>query len=310
MNKVNGIPSWIQASSCIQRSISAGAPIVALESSLITNGLPKPVNLEVALQIQTKIKASGVEPATVAVMEGQVRLGLSTKELERLALADDVEKISRRDFGPAIAKKWTGGTTVAGTMIVASAAGIRIFATGGIGGVHRGDAGDVSTDLTELAKTPMAVVCSGAKAILDLPKTLEWLETVGVPVIGWQTDEFPAFLVRNSGLPVSSSADSLVELVEILQKHWEVGGMGALICIPCPEEAAVDPNLFETAYQQAENDARQANISGKALTPFLLNRLSELTNGTTLHANLALLLENAFISAQIARAMQESPSGS
>jgi len=304
MNNANGIPSWIQASSCIQRAISTGTPIVALESSLITNGLPKPVNLEVALQIQAKIKANGVEPATVAVMEGQVRLGLSTEELEQLALADDAEKISRRDFGPARAKNWTGGTTVAGTMLVASAAGIRLFATGGIGGVHRGDTGDVSTDLTELAKTPMAVVCSGAKAILNLPKTLEWLETVGVPVIGWQTDEFPAFLVRSSGLPVSIRADSVVELVEILQKHWEVGGMGALICIPCPEEAAVDSIIFEAAYEQAENDALKANISGKALTPFLLNRLSELTNGTTLHANLALLLENAFISAQIAKAMK------
>ena len=304
MNNANGIPSWIQASSCIQRAISTGTPIVALESSLITNGLPKPVNLEVALQIQAKIKANGVEPATVAVMEGQVRLGLSTEELEQLALADHAEKISRRDFGPARAKNWTGGTTVAGTMLVASAAGIRLFATGGIGGVHRGDTGDVSTDLTELAKTPMAVVCSGAKAILNLPKTLEWLETVGVPVIGWQTDEFPAFLVRSSGLPVSIRADSVVELVEILQKHWEVGGMGALICIPCPEEASVDSIIFEAAYEQAENDALKANISGKALTPFLLNRLSELTNGTTLHANLALLLENAFISAQIAKAMK------
>jgi pseudouridine-5'-phosphate glycosidase len=303
MNKVKEIPSWIQASSYIQRAISMGTPVVALESSLITQGLPKPVNLEVALQMQAKIKAAGVEPATVAVMEGQIRLGLSTEELEQLALADDVHKISRRDFGPAVAKKWTGGTTVAGTMLVASAAGIRLFATGGIGGVHRGEAGDVSTDLTELAKTPMAVVCSGAKAILDLPKTLEWLETVGVPVIGWQTDEFPAFLVRTSGLPVSVCANSITEVVEILHNHWEVGGMGALICIPCPEEAAVDPLIFESANEQAQSEAIQANISGNALTPFLLNRISQLTNSATLHANIALLLENAVVTSQIAKAL-------
>ncbi len=303
MNKLNEIPSWIQASSCIQRAISSGTPIVALESSLITTGLPKPVNLEIALQMQAKIKAAGVEPATVALMNGQVRLGLSTEELEELALADDVHKISRRDIGPAMVKKWTGGTTVAGTMLVAGAVGIRLFATGGIGGVHRGDTGDVSTDLTELAKTPMAVACSGAKAILDLPKTLEWLETVGVPVIGWQTDEFPAFLVRNSGLPVSIGVESVAEIVEILHKHWEIGGVGALICIPCPEDAAVDPKVFDAALEQADHDAVQANVSGKTLTPFLLNRLSELTNGSTLHANLALLLENAIVTSQIAKAL-------
>jgi pseudouridine-5'-phosphate glycosidase len=303
MKKMIEIPSWIQASSYIQRAISSGNPVVALESSLITQGLPKPVNLEIALQMQAKIKAVGVEPATVAVINGQVRLGLTTEELEQLAFADDVQKISRRDFAPAMVNKWTGGTTVAGTMLVAHAAGIRLFATGGIGGVHRGNTNDVSTDLPELAQTPMAVACSGAKAILDLPKTLEWLETFGVPVIGWQTDEFPAFLFRNSGLPVSIRADNVVETAEILHKHWEVGGKGALICIPCPEEAAVDPDIFENALEQAENEAERARISGKALTPFLLNRLAELTNGATLHANLALLLENALVTAQIAKAL-------
>jgi pseudouridine-5'-phosphate glycosidase len=297
------LPSWIQASPSIQHAMSSGTPIVALESSLITNGFPKPVNLEVALQMEAKIKAAGVEPATIALMDGKVRLGLTSEELEILALYENAYKISRRDFGPAMAKKWTGGTTVAGTMMVASAAGIRLFATGGIGGVHRGETGDVSTDLTELAKTPMAVVCSGAKAILDLSKTLEWLETVGVPVIGWQTDEFAAFLVHSSHLPVSIRADSVVEIVDILHSHWEVGGVGALICIPCPEEAAVDPTIFETAREQAEKEAAKASNSGKALTPFMLNRLSELTNGATLHANVALLMENVFIASQIAKAL-------
>lgn len=303
MNRVTEIPSWIVASSCIQRAIKSDTPIVALESSLITNGLPKPVNLEVALQMQAKIKSEGVEPATVALVNGQVRIGLSTEELEDLALATEAHKVGRRDFGPARARRWTGGTTVAGTMLVASTIGIRLFATGGIGGVHRGDTGDVSTDLTELAKTPMAVICSGAKAILDLPKTLEWLETIGVPVIGWQTDELPAFLVRSSGLPVSIRVDTVGEIAEILHYHWETGGAGALICIPCPEEAAVDPENFEAAYEQAESEVTKMGISSKDLTPFLLNRLSEITNGATLHANLALLLENAFISTQIAKAL-------
>jgi pseudouridine-5'-phosphate glycosidase len=295
MDKKTELPAWIQASPCIQRAIGSDTPIVALESSLITQGLPKPVNLEIALQMQAKIKAEGVEPATVAVMNGQIRLGLSTEELEELALAEDVHKISRRDFGPALMKRWTGGTTVAGTMLVAHAAGIRLFATGGIGGVHRGDRGDISTDLTELAKTPVAVVCSGAKAILDLPKTLEWLETAGVPVLGWQTDEFPAFLVHSSGMPVSARVDTVAEVAEIVQKHWEIGGVGILICIPCPEDAAVESTIFETALQQAEEEAIKAGISGQGITPYLLNRLSELTDGATLHANLALLLENALI---------------
>jgi pseudouridine-5'-phosphate glycosidase len=303
MKKMTEIPSWIQASPRIRHAISSGDPIVALESSLIAQGLPKPVNLEIALQLQAKIKAAGVEPATVALINGEVRLGLSSEELEQLALADDVHKISRRDFGPAIAKKWTGGTTVAGTMLVACAAGIRLFATGGIGGVHRGNTSDVSTDLTELARTPIAVVCSGAKSILDLPKTLERLETYGVPVIGWRTDEFPAFLVRSSDLPVSIRAESEVDVVEILYRHWEVGGKGALICLPCPEDAAIDPKVFNPALEQAEDEAGQKKISGKALTPFLLHRLSELTNGATLHANLALILENALVTAQIAKAL-------
>jgi len=303
MNKVPEIPSWIQVLPCVERALKEGSPVVALESSLITNGLPKPVNLEIALQMQARIKTIDVEPATVAIRNGQVQLGLSTEELEDLALATDVHKISRRDIGPAIANRWTGGRTVAGTMIIAEATGIGIFATGGIGGVHRWKCGDISTDLTELAKTPVAVVCSGAKSILDLPRTLEWLETVGVPVIGWQTDEFPAFFSRTSDLRVSVRVDTVKEIAEILHRHWEIGGAGALICVPCPEDAAVDSETVETAIEHANEKAEKLKISGKDLTPFLLNYLSEITDGATLRANLALLLENVYVAAQIAKAM-------
>jgi pseudouridine-5'-phosphate glycosidase len=270
---------------------------------LITNGLPKPVNLEISLQMRAKIKTNDVEHATIALRNGQVHAGLTTDELEDLALATEVHKISRRDLGAAIANRWTGGTTVAGTMIVADALGIRIFATGGIGGVHRGLNNDVSTDLTELAKTSVAVVCSGAKSLLDLPRTLEMLETMGVPVIGWQTEEFPSFFSRTSNLPVSVRADSVNEVVEILHRHWEIGGAGALICVPCPEEAAVGSGIVETAIDQATEEADRLEISGQELTPFLLNKLAEFTDGATLRANLALLLENTYIAAQIAKAM-------
>jgi pseudouridine-5'-phosphate glycosidase len=276
---------------------------VALESSLITNGLPKPVNLEIALQMRAKIKSIDVEHATIAVQDGQVHAGLTTEKLEALALATEVHKISRRDIGPAIANRWTGGTTVAGTMIVADALGVRIFATGGIGGVHRGSKNDISTDLTELAKTRVAVVCSGAKSLLDLPKTLEMLETVGVPVIGWQTDDFPAFFSRTANLPVSVRADTVSEVAEILHRHWEIGGAGALICVPCPEEAAVEAEIVEAAIEQASEEAEKLKITGQELTPFLLNNLAEYTDGATLRANLALLLENSFVAAQIAKAM-------
>ena len=303
MNKVLTTPTWIETLPCVERAIRDGSPIVALESSLITHGLPKPVNLEIALQTRAKIKSMDVEHATVAVRKGHVHCGLTTEELEDLAIATDTHKISRRDLGPAIANRWTGGTTVAGTMIVADAVGIRMFATGGIGGVHRGTRGDVSPDLPELAKTPVAVVCSGAKSLLDLPRTLEWLETGGVPVIGWQTDTFPAFFSRTSNLPVSLQVDTVKEVAEILHRHWEIGGAGALICVPCPEDAAVESEIVEAALERAREEAEKSEISGQDLTPFLLSRLSEFTDGATLRANLALLLENAYIAAQISKAM-------
>jgi pseudouridine-5'-phosphate glycosidase len=299
------VPTWIRVSPSVHHALESNIPIVVLESALITHGLPKPVNLDVVLQMDAKIKSLDVEPAVVAVLGGQVCLGLSLKELEQLALATDVHKISRRDMGLTRAKLYGGGTTVAATMMVAHAAGLRVFSTGGIGGVHHGDTGDVSADLPELARAPIVVACSGAKAILDLPRTLESLETLGVPVIGWQTNEFPAFFATSSGLPLDIRADTASEVAEILQAHWEVGGKGVLLCIPCPEDAAVDQETFQTALEQAASELKLSDIHGKDVTPFLLKRISELTNGATLHANIDLLLQNASVAAQVSKALQQ-----
>lgn len=297
-----GIPGWLEVHPDVATALVNSKPVVVLESTVITHGLPRPVNLDLARRMQTEVLSAGVQPATVAVLDGQIRLGLSPEELEELALREKVVKISRRDLSAAIALGWSGGTTVAATMYVAHAAGIQIFATGGIGGVHRGNNGDISADLEELARTPVAVVCAGAKAILDLPRTLEWLETAGVPVIGWRTDEFPAFFSTTSGLPVSVRADSAAEAVSILRSHWKLGfDTGALICVPCPEDAAVPSNDVESALSEALEEAEVEGITGKATTPFLLNRLSQLTDGATLHANLALLRRNARIAAEIAQ---------
>jgi pseudouridine-5'-phosphate glycosidase len=303
------VPPWIRISPSVRHALEGDIPIVVLESALITHGLPRPVNLDLVLQMDAKIKSLDVEPAVVAFLQGQACLGLTLQELELLALASDVYKISRRDIGLARAKCFSGGTTVAATMRIAHASGLRVFATGGIGGVHRGDTGDISADLPDLAKVPIAVICSGAKAILDLPRTLELLETLAVPAIGWQIDEFPAFFSRSSGLPLDVRADSAAEVAEILHAHWETGGKGVLICIPCPQEAAMDRKTFESALKQAENEMHESDIHGKDITPFLLKRISELTNGESLHANLALLLQNASIAAQISKALHQLKSG-
>ncbi|NIM94297.1 MAG: pseudouridine-5-phosphate glycosidase [Anaerolineales bacterium] len=297
-------PPWLRISDFVQGALRSNLPVVALESTVITHGLPRPINLELARHMEESVLSADAVPATACVLRGQVCLGLSPEELEELAISTEVFKLSRRDLATARAKRWTGGTTVAGTMVIANAAGVRTFATGGIGGVHRGNKGDISADLPELAQTPIAVICSGAKAILDLPRTLEWLETAGVPVIGWQTDEFPAFFTHSSGFPVSIRADSVAGVADILRAHWEMGFGGALICVPCPEEEAVDPDMLESALGQAEADADEQGIAGKDLTPFLLTRLSQLTDGETLRANLALLRNNAYIAGKIAKALR------
>jgi pseudouridine-5'-phosphate glycosidase len=277
--------------------------VVALESTVITHGLPEPVNLELARRLEAEVRGAGAVPATVAVIDGRICLGVTTDELERLALSRSLMKISRRDLGTAVAQHGTGGTTVAATMIAAHAGGVQVFATGGIGGVHRGTSGDVSADLPELSRTPVVVVCAGAKAILDLPRTLEWLETAGVPVLGWGTDKFPAFFTRSSGLPVSAKVKNAAETAALIRTHWGMGlHSGVLVCVPCPEEVSVPAEKVELVLRTALQQAESEGVRGKQVTPYLLSRLADLSGGGTLRANLALLRNNARVAAEIARA--------
>jgi pseudouridine-5'-phosphate glycosidase len=283
------------------------SPLVALESTVITHGLPRPQNLALARDMERVVRENGAQPATIAVIDGQIRVGLTDAELEHLASETNVRKISRRDFATAIVKKECGGTTVAGTMFAAYRAGIKVFATGGIGGVHEVETLDISTDLQALADTPMIVVCAGAKAILDLPATLEYLETMAVPVIGYQTDEFPAFYSRYSGLPVSARLDSPQEIVHFARTHWDLGMKSALlVCQPLPPEQEIPAEKINRFIEQARREAHEQGIHGQPLTPFLLARLAELTGGESLRANLALLLNNARLAAQIACAWASS----
>ncbi len=290
----------------ITTALNLGAPIVALESTVITHGLPRPQNLELARDMEKKVRDNGATPATVALLDGKIRIGLSDEELVRLsdAEADSTLKVSHRDFATAIVKKVNGGTTVAGTMFAAHMAGIRVFATGGIGGVHKESSFDISTDLHALAEIPMIVVCAGAKAILDLPATLEYLETMGVPVIGYKTEEFPAFYSPESGLGVSARLDSPKEIADFVKAHWDLGMKSAvLVTNPIPETEAIPKSRMEPIIAKASAEAVEQGIHGQKLTPFLLGRISELTRGKSLKANLALLLNNARLAAEIAKEM-------
>jgi pseudouridine-5'-phosphate glycosidase len=289
----------------VARALQVKAPLVALESTVITHGLPRPPNLQLAQDMEMEIRRANATPATVALLDGQIRIGISDAELTRLSEADLTLKVSHRDFATAIIKKANGGTTVAGTMFAAHKVGIRVFATGGIGGVHKESSFDISTDLHALAEIPMIVVCAGAKAILDLPATLEYLETMGVPVVGYQTDEFPAFYSRESGLKVSVRLDSPKEIVDFAKAHWELGMNSAvLVTNPVLETEAIPKSAMEPIISKASAKAIQNQIHGQALTPFLLSRISELTAGKSLKANLALLLNNARLAAQIAGEMK------
>ncbi len=298
---MHSFPKAFIISKEISRALSEGQPIVALESTVITHGLPYPQNLNLAMDLESEVRNQNAIPATIGVIDGQVRVGLEDSHLEILSKGKDLRKISVRDFAPAIARNESGGTTVAGTLVVAENIGIRILATGGIGGVHREEPFDVSTDLTQLAHTPIVVVCSGAKSILDLPATLERLETLGIPVIGYQTDEFPAFYSRESGLPVTINAESEEEIAEIAKTHWGLGLQSAiLVAVPPPQEAAVPSSKIESAIHQAIKEAKEKQIRGQGVTPFLLQRVSELTEGDSLKANLGLLKNNASTAAKIA----------
>ncbi len=296
--------TFIQILPEVQSALDAGRPVVALESTVIAHGLPRPVNLEVARKLEATVRKAGATPATIAIIGGGIRVGLDAASLEYLAQAPTVRKVSRRDVPIVVAGKGDGATTVAATMWIAAQAGIRVFATGGVGGVHRGQPFDVSADLPELARAPVAVVCAGAKAILDLPLTLEWLETHGVPVIGYQCDEFPAFYSRRSGLPVDVRANTLEEVAAIIKAKWrlEIEG-GVLVVVPVPAELELDAAAAEVAIHAALRAAEQAGIRGKALTPFLLGRVGQLTGGESQRANIALLENNARVAAELARAL-------
>jgi pseudouridine-5'-phosphate glycosidase len=291
-------------SAALRQALEVKQPVVALESTVITHGLPYPQNLKLAQDMEAEVAAEGAVPATIAVLNGVVHAGLSPEELESLAMGSEMVKISTRDFAPALLHKRSGGTTVAGTLAVAAAAGMRVFATGGIGGVHQGAPFDISTDLPMLAKTPLVVVCAGAKAILDLPATLEQLETLGVPVVGYQTDEFPAFYSRSSGLPVSTRVDSPEQAAELARLHWGMGMESAVLLVqPPPEDSAMEAELVNEAIRQALAECERQQIRGQAVSPFLLKRVSELTHGESLEANLALLRNNARLAARVACAI-------
>lgn len=281
-------------------------PVVALESTVVTHGLPFPQNIQLAEDMEAEVRQQGCVPATIAIVQGRVVVGASRQEMEILAQDPQVHKISSRDFAPAIARGWNGGTTVAGTLVAAEIAGLQVFATGGIGGVHRDAPFDISADLTVLARSPLVVVCAGAKAILDLTATLEYLETVGVPVVGYGSDEFPAFYSTDSGLPVSVRADSPAEVAAIARKHWEIGQTSAvLVANPPPPEVAIPAARVAGEIEQALQEAAQQQVRGQAVTPFLLQRVVELTGGASLQANLGLLRSNARLAAQIARSLLE-----
>jgi len=294
-------------SASVNQVLRSSLTMVALESTVITHGLPRPQNLNLARDMERTVRENGATPVTIGLLDGKVHIGLTDAELERLANETNVRKISRRDFATAIIKKECGGTTVAGTLFAAHLAGIKVFSTGGIGGVHEVETLDISTDLQALSDTPMLVICAGAKAILDLPATLEYLETMAVPVIGYGTDEFPAFYSRQSGLPVSARLDSPQEIVEFAKAHWEIGMKSAvLICQPLSPQEELPREEVDGAIQTARLEALEQGIHGQPLTPFLLARIAEMTGGASLKANLALLLNNARLAALIAKEFSKS----
>lgn len=290
-----------------REALSGEKPVVALESTVIAHGLPRPENIETAYAMEAAVRESGAVPATIGILDGRVVVGLTNQEIERLADAKGVVKVSRADLATVVASKRTGATTVAGTMIVSAMAGIRTFATGGIGGVHRGGESsmDVSADLTELARTRVAVVCAGAKAILDLSRTLEVLETLGVPVVGYGTKEFPAFYCRESGLTLLHSVATPKEAAEIMNVQWEMRSTptgGLLFVNPPPADSALPREMVERFIERALAEATKQGVRGKGATPFLLQEVSRLSEGKTLKANVDLLISNARLAGQISAA--------
>jgi pseudouridine-5'-phosphate glycosidase len=290
-------------------ALSRHRPVVALETTLVTHGLPHPEGIHAAAELEAEVNAGGAVPATIGVLAGKVRVGLSPEQLARLATAHGVEKLNLSNLAAHLASGAAGSTTVAATMFVAFEAGIRVFATGGIGGVHRGAAasGDISADLGALARYPVAVVCAGAKAVLDLARTRELLETLGVPVLGLGTDEFPAFYRRTSGIRVDRRFDSIEELARAVRAHWNLGlTTGVVVANPIPEEHELPRELHDGALDTALAEAERGGVWGRAVTPFLLERLRELTGGASVVANLALLRDNARVAAALAGALAKN----
>ena len=290
----------------VKSAIEGSRAVVALESTVIAHGLPRPQNLETAVALEEIVRAEGATAATIALLSGELCAGLNQAQRELIANDIDVKKLSTRDIPLAVARGWNGATTVAATMWIAQRAGINVFATGGIGGVHRGSLPDVSADLPELARTPMIVVCSGAKIVLDLPATREWLETHNVVVVGYSCDEMPAFYSRSSGLPVDARCDSPEEVVKIFKTQRELEMESALlVTVPVPVEAEVETTLLQRVLDDAITEAERERIGGRDLTPFLLARMSEQSKGATLRANIALLKNNARVAAKIACALSD-----
>ena len=296
--------SYITLSDEVQTALHEQRPVVALESTVIAHGLPYPDNVTVARDMERTIREEGAIPATIGLHDGTIKIGLSQDEVERLGTAHNVQKVSRRDLAVTLATRRLGATTVAGTMLCASMVGIRFFATGGIGGVHRGaeTSMDISADLTELSRSPVLVTCAGAKSILDIDLTLEYLETQGVPVIGWQSDDFPAFYVYSSGRPVTHRVDDVATLAAIARTQWECGLHGLIVGCPIPEAYAMDAAPLEAATEAALRLAHEQGIRGAATTPFVLSQVAKTTAGESVEANKALLLNNAMWAARFARA--------
>ena len=289
----------------VRAAVAAGEPVVALESTIIAHGFPYPDNLRLAHMVEETVRAAGAVPATIGLVDGRIVVGLDGGQIERFARDREAVKVSRRNLAATLASRRLGATTVAGTMLCAQHAGIRVFATGGSGGVHRSAATtmDLSADLTELARTPVCVVCAGAKSILDLPLTLEYLETQGVPVLGYGTGRFPAFYTPDSGLDVPVRVETAAEAAAVAARHWALGGGGLVVAVPIPAADALDAAYIEGITEQAVTEATRRGISGSAWTPFVLNQMRERTGDRSVAANVALVLNNARVAAAIAQAV-------
>ena len=301
----NKTAQWVDISEEVQDALNTDKAVVALESTIISHGMPYPQNLETALAVEKIIRNEGAFPATIAISGGKIKIGLSTQELQKFAQNSDLEKVSRRDLPVVLSQKLSGGTTVAATIICAKIAGIPVFVTGGIGGVHRENEKtmDVSADLMALAYSNVAVVCAGIKSILDIPRTLEYLETHGVPVIGYQTSELPSFYTPSSGSMVQTRFETPSDIARCMKIKWDLGLDGGLVIgNPVPQEESMDESLIEEAIVEALKEATEKKIEGKEVTPYLLERINQLTNGESLKSNMALIRNNASLGAKIALA--------